>query len=75
MEKLFDIISLVPVVLRDNEELRTRLAAENRSGAVAQLLGSLFSYVAEYRQGESHFIAPLSDTLTEYMTSDIITAL
>jgi hypothetical protein len=64
MQKLYDIASAVPELLRHDYSCRPRMFTQEQTAHLSKIVQELYSHVARYRAGESEFVRPLADAIS-----------
>lgn len=64
MQKLYDIASAVPELLRLDYTCEPRMFTQEQTAHLSKIVQELYGHVARYRAGNSEFVRPLADAIT-----------
>lgn len=64
MQKLYDIASAVPELLRHDYTCEPRMFTQEETAHLGKIVQGLYGHVARYRAGNSEFVRPLADAIS-----------
>ncbi|KAJ9097605.1 hypothetical protein QFC21_004639 [Naganishia friedmannii] len=64
MQKLYDIASAIPELLRHDFVCEPRMFTPAQTAHLSQIVRQLYGHVARYRAGNSEFVQPLAEAIT-----------